>query len=171
MVLFDTLLDQMEPKEILAVLAHEIGHWKRRHVLKRLCLSAAMALMALYAAFRLVQWGSLPRLVGLSGASLPAQTLILWVMATTIGFLLTPALSSLSRRNEIEADCFASELTRDPEALSSALVKLSVENLANLHPDPLYAWMYYSHPPVVERVKRLRAFLDAPTTATERKAG
>jgi STE24 endopeptidase len=72
-------------------------------------------------------------------------------------FPLTPLFSFISRRNEREADRFAGNLTGQPEALASALVKLSRENLSNLHPHPLYAKFYYSHPPVVERIRSLRA--------------
>jgi STE24 endopeptidase len=155
-VLFDTLLEQMSPAEVLAVLAHEVGHWRKRHVVKRLCLTATIALAALYLAFRLVAWGGLPRLVGLFAASLPAQATILWLLAGIAGFFVTPLLSCLSRRDEREADRFACDLSRDPRALASALIKLSRENLANLHPHPLYAAFYLSHPPVVERVRALR---------------
>jgi STE24 endopeptidase len=161
-VLFDTLLEQMEASEILAVLAHEIGHWKGRHVLKRLCLTGLLALGALYLAFRLVQWGGLPGLAGLTTASLPAQTLVLWFMATVVGFFLTPLFSFLARRDEGEADGFACRATGDAAALASALVKLSLENLANLHPHPLYARFYYSHPPIVERVGSLSPPVSSP---------
>ncbi|MBI5017578.1 MAG: M48 family metallopeptidase [Deltaproteobacteria bacterium] len=156
-VLFDTLLDQMSPAEIVAVLAHEVGHWKRRHVIQRLGLTAGLALAGLYLAFRLVGWGGVPGLVGLDAASLPAQAVILWLVAGIAGFFVTPFFSALSRRNEREADRFACELSGDPGALASALIKLSRENLANLHPHPLYAAFYLSHPPVVERVRVLRA--------------
>lgn len=155
-VLFDTLLQQMTPPEVLAVLAHEVGHWKRRHVLKRLGLTSAAALAALYAAFRLVAWGGVPGLVGLASASLPAQAVILSLLASVAGFAATPLFAWLSRRHEREADRFACALSGDPASLASALVKLSTENLANLHPHPLYAGFYLSHPPVVERVGALR---------------
>jgi STE24 endopeptidase len=155
-VLFDTLVEQMTPAEILSVLAHEVGHWKKRHVLKRLVLLAVVALGGLYLAFRLVAWGRLPGLVGLPSASLPAQAVILGFLGSLCLFFVTPAFSWLGRRDEREADRYACELAGEPGALASALVKLSKENLANLHPHPLYSAFYHSHPPAAERVRALR---------------
>lgn len=155
-VIYDTLLEQMSRGEILAVLAHEVGHWKRGHIWKRLLFMEAGGLVVIYAAFRLFTWGGLPGLVGLAEASFAAQTVILAFVGTLAAFPFTPINSWLSRRHEWEADRFACDLTGAPEALATALIKLSRENLANLHPHPLYARFYYSHPPVVERVRRLR---------------
>ncbi len=154
-VLFDTLLEQMDNGEVLAILAHEAGHWKKHHIVKRLFFTEAGSLAALYIAFRLLHWNGLPGLVGLESASFPAQLVILGFLGSLIGFFLTPLGSWLSRRHEGEADRFAVELTDTPDALASALVKLTRENLSNLHPHPLYAKIYYSHPPIVERVNRL----------------
>ncbi len=82
--------------------------------------------------------------------------MVLGFLASIATFPLTPLFSWLSRRDERESDRFASDLTGDPGSMASALVKLSKENLANLHPHPLYAAFYYSHPPVVERIRRLK---------------
>jgi STE24 endopeptidase len=155
-VLFDTLLEQMSHDEILAVLAHEVGHWKKRHMLKGIVLTEALALIGLFLAYRLVTWDGLPGLTGLSSASFYTRVLILGFVASLAAFPLTPLFASVSRRYESEADRFASELTHRPETLVSGLVKLSSENLSNLHPHPLYAKFYYSHPPVVERIRTLR---------------
>ena len=155
-VLFDTLLEQMHREEVLAVLAHEAGHWKRRHLLKRIIVTEGGALIALYLAFHLVPWEGLPGLVGLTQASLPLRLVIVGFLGALIAFPLTPLASFLSRRDEREADRFAVQLTGRPLDLASALIKLSRENLANLFPHPLYAAFYYSHPPLVERVRRLR---------------
>jgi STE24 endopeptidase len=157
-VLFDTLIEQMSQEEILAVLAHEVGHWKKRHVLKGIVLSEALAFCALLAAHQLLSWDGLPGLVGLSAASFYAKALIVGFLGSLVLFPLTPLFSFLSRRNEEEADRFAAALTGRPETLASALVKLSNENLSNLHPHPLYAKFYYSHPPVVERIGKLRSW-------------
>ncbi len=154
-VLFDTLLEQMTQDEILAVLAHEVGHWKKRHVLKSMILTEALAFAGLYMAYLLIGWEPLPGLAGLPAASFYARALIVGFAGSLIMFPLTPLFSFISRRNEREADRFASDLTGRPDALASALVKLSRENLANLHPHPLYAKFYYSHPPIVERVRSL----------------
>ena len=155
-VLFDTLIEQMTEDEILAVLAHEVGHWKKRHVLKRIVLTEAMAFCGLFLAFRMLTWRGLPGLVGLVDASFYARVVIVGFIGSLVSFALTPLFAFLSRKDEREADLFASELTNQPEAMASALVKLSRENLSNLHPHPLYAKFYYSHPPVVERVRQLR---------------
>lgn len=156
-VLFDTLLEQMEDDELLAVLAHEVGHWKKRHIFKRLLTSLVLSLGGLYLAWRLIAWGGLPGLLGLEQVSFYGQVLVLSLLGSLAGFLLTPLSSWLSRRDEWQADRYATTLHGQPQALASALIKLSRENLANLHPHPLYAAIYYSHPPVVARVQRLGA--------------
>jgi STE24 endopeptidase len=155
-VLFDTLLAQMTPDEILAILAHEAGHWKKGHIRRRLWSAELLSLAAFFLAFHLLQWGGLPQLLGLAQASFFAQVVILGFLGSLASFPLTPFGSWLSRRHERQADRFASDLTGEPAFLASALVKLSKENLANLHPHPLYAWFHYSHPPIVERVGSLR---------------
>ncbi len=155
-VLFDTLIEQMNHEEILAVLAHEVGHWKKKHVLKRIVMTEALALVATFAAYQLLQWKGLTGLLGLTQASFYAKIVILGFLGSLVTFPFTPLFSHLSRRDEREADRFASELTGMPSILASALVKLSRENLSNLHPHPLYAKFYYSHPPVVERIRMLR---------------
>lgn len=154
-VLFDTLLEQMGDEELLAVLAHEVGHWKKRHIFKRLLVSLLLSLAGLYLAWRLMAWGGLPGLVGLGQASFYAQVMVLSLLASLAGFLFTPLSSWSSRRDEWQADAYATTLFGRPQALASALIKLSRENLANLHPHPLYAAFYYSHPPVVQRLKAL----------------
>lgn len=155
-VLFDTLLERMSHAEILAVLAHELGHWKKHHIVQRLIVSQALLLVALYVGHRLLDWQGLPALVGLEQASLPARALLVGFLASLCVFPLTPLGSYWSRRNEWQADAFATTLTRNPEALASALGKLARDNLSNLHPHPLYAAFYYSHPEPAERVRALR---------------
>lgn len=162
-VLFDTLLEQMEDDELLAVLAHEVGHWKKRHIFKRLLISLTLSLVGLHLAWRLMAWGGLPGLLGLGQASFYAQVLVLSLLTSLAGFLFTPLSSWWSRRDEWQADRYATSLHGRPQALASALIKLSRENLANLHPHPLYAACYYSHPPVVLRVEALLA--QGPSTA------
>lgn len=156
-VLFDTLLSQMSHNEIIAVLAHEAGHWKKKHVLKRMVLSEALAFIGLFAASRLMSGNALSDILMLGALSVSAKFVILGFIASLITFLLTPFMSALSRRDEREADIFAAAVTGDPDAMISSLVKLSRENLSNIHPHPLYAKFYYSHPPVAERVRSLRS--------------
>jgi STE24 endopeptidase len=156
-VLFDTLLARMTHREILAVLAHELGHWKKHHVLMRLIVTELSSLLIAYAAFRLLAWGELGHWVGLEQASLPARIVVVAFLGSMCLFPLTPLLSYWSRRHEWQADRFARELTRDPESLASALSKLARDNLSNLHPHPLYAAFYYSHPLPSARVAALRS--------------
>ena len=176
-VLFDTLVQQLDTDEILAVLAHEAGHWKRRHVRKRIAVTEAIALGVLFAASRLIGAPSLPRLFGLATASFPARAVMLVAIGGLLAFPLTPLASWLSRRYEWEADRFAADLTRAPERLASALAKLARENLSNLHPHPLYSRFYDSHPPVVERIRHLRPRPDgtgagvAPAGSADRTVG
>ncbi|ACM19247.1 peptidase, M48 family [Geotalea daltonii FRC-32] len=155
-VLYDTLLEQMDRHEILAILAHEVGHWKKGHVWKRLVTTEISALAALYLSYLLLEWGGLPSVLGLTQLSFAGQLVVLGFISSVIMFPFTAVSSWFSRRHEWEADQFSRELTGNPAALATALVKLNRENLGNLHPHPVYAKFYYSHPPVVERVARLR---------------
>jgi len=154
-VLFDTLLEQMTDDEIVGVLAHEAGHWKLGHIWKRLLTMELVSLLACWLAWQLLSWGGLTALFGLDPLSFVAQLVLLGFLVSLVSFPLTPLSSALSRRHEWQADRFAADLTGAPGPLASALAKLCKENLSNLHPHPLYAWFYYSHPPVVDRVARL----------------
>lgn len=155
-VLYDTLIKQMTHGEIVAVLAHEIGHWKKGHIWKRLVVAEIAALAGSWMVFRMVQWEGLPGMMGLSSdLSLPGRMMIIGFIASLVLFPITPFSAWRSRCHEREADRFAADLTGRPEDLASALVKLSVENLSNLFPHPFYAMFHYSHPPVVERVRTL----------------
>jgi STE24 endopeptidase len=156
-VLYDTLIRQMSHGEIVAVLAHEIGHWKKGHIWKRLLWAELLALAASWIGFKLLTWPGLPGLLGLPGdISFPARMVVFGFIASLALFPLTPFSAWRSRCHEREADSFAAELTGRPQDLASALVKMSAENLSNLFPHPLYAMFHYSHPPTVERVRQLR---------------
>jgi STE24 endopeptidase len=161
-ILFDTLIQQMSQDEILAVLAHEIGHWKKRHILKHIIRAETMAFAGLLLAFHLLSWQGLPHAIGLTGVSFYARAAIVGFLFSIAIFPLTPLSNFLSRRDEGAADQFASELTNHQDAMVSALIKLSCENLSNLHPHPLYAKVYYSHPPVVERIRNLKRLGTGP---------
>jgi STE24 endopeptidase len=154
-VLFDTLLEQMSDDEIIGVLAHEAGHWQLGHIWKRLLTMELVSLAVCWLAWHLLSWGGLAGLFGLGQISFVGQVVLLGFLGSLVSFPLTPLSSALSRRHEWQADRFALDLTGDPRPLAQALAKLCKENLSNLHPHPLYAWFYYSHPPVVARVARL----------------
>jgi STE24 endopeptidase len=156
-VLYDTLIRQMSHGEIVAVLAHEIGHWKKGHIWKRLLWAETLALVGAWLAFKVLHWPGLPDLLELpSDISLPARMVVLTFIASLVLFPLSPLSAWRSRCQEREADRFAADLTGRPQDLASALIKMSAENLSNLFPHPWYADFYYSHPPVVERVRTLR---------------
>jgi STE24 endopeptidase len=154
-VLYDTLLKQMARPEIIAILAHEVGHWKKGHIWKRLALTEAGGILVCYAAHLLVASGALPGFLGLPELSFAGEIVVLGFLGSLVFFPLEPLGAWFSRRHEWQADRYAVSLGGSPEALASALRKLSRENLANLHPHPLFAAFYYSHPPVVQRVGRL----------------
>jgi len=160
-VLFDTLLAQMTEPQILAVLAHELGHWKKQHVLTRMIAMQLLLVAFAYLGFLLAPSAALPQLLGLGAASFPARITILALAASVLMFPLTPLFSAWSRRDEREADQFAVDLYGAPLELAGALAKLGSENLANLHPHPLYAKFYYSHPPLAERIAGLRMLAEA----------
>jgi STE24 endopeptidase len=156
-VLFDTLIAQMTPEQIEAVLAHELGHWKKKHVLKSMLLFQFFSFVGLLLLSRFISWDGLPGVLHLTDASWYARALILGLVAKIIFFPGTAFTSYFSRRNEYAADAYAVELTRNASAMASSLVVLSRENLSNLHPHPWYAKFYYSHPPVVERIRAIRS--------------
>jgi STE24 endopeptidase len=155
-ILYDTLLEKMSHNEILAVLAHEAGHWKKRHILKMIAAVECVSLIGIYLSFRILQTGLLTDLFRINQETLFAKLVILGFLGGIAAFPLTPVGNVISRRFEREADRFACELTGNKEDMVSTLVKLSKDNLSNLHPHPLYASFYYSHPPVVQRIREIR---------------
>ncbi|UCE78793.1 MAG: M48 family metallopeptidase [Nitrospiraceae bacterium] len=155
-VLYDTLMERMSKNEILAVLAHEVGHWKRKHIFKRIILFELLSLMAAFIAFNILQSDFLADIFLIKETTLFSKLVILSFIFSIIAAPFSPLFSYLSRRHENEADQYAVDLTEDPESLAASLIKLSRDNLSNLHPYPLYAVFHYSHPPVVERVRKIR---------------
>ena len=154
-VMYDTLLARITDAELLAVLGHELGHWKLRHVSTRLLTVAGLALVGLWLAARLLAWDGFAAWTGIPGGSVPAQIVMLGFLGGIVGFVSTPLSAFSSRRHEWQADAFATKLTGRPHDLASALVKLASDNLSNLPPHPLFAGFYYSHPPVTERIRGL----------------
>ncbi|MDO9135161.1 M48 family metallopeptidase [Hydrogenophaga sp.] len=158
-VFFDTLLKQLSPEEIDAVLAHELGHYKRRHIIKRIVLLFSLSL----AGFALLGWVSSQAWFYSGLGVMPsldtpndALALILFLMVVPLlTFFLSPLMAQLSRKHEFEADAYAVEHTNGAD-LASALLKLYKDNASTLTPDPVYARFYYSHPPASERLTRLQ---------------
>lgn len=157
-VFYDTLLEKLSAKEVEAVLAHELGHFKHKHVIKRIVTLFAMSL----AGFALLGWlatqawfytglGVIPNL----GAANDALALLLFLLAVPVfSFFIAPVMARSSRRHEFEADAYAMAQTSGSD-LSTALLKLFQDNASTLTPDPMYVRFFYSHPPASERLARM----------------
>ncbi|WP_341910613.1 M48 family metallopeptidase [Polaromonas sp. YR568] len=164
-VFFDTLLKQLSPAEVDAVLAHELGHFKHKHIIKRIAAMFAMSL----AGFALLGWlstqvwfytglGVRPNMTG----SNDALALLLFLLVVPLfSFFISPLFALLSRKHEFEADAYAIAQT-DGRDLQSALLKLYQDNASTLTPDPVYVKFYYSHPPASERLSRMGAPTGTP---------
>ena len=151
-VLFDTLIEQLDNKELLAVLAHELGHWRCGHIRQQLIKSQVVALFSCWLAFTVLNNQILPGWLGLEQLSFAGQVLVLGWLGSLVGFFWTPLSSWWSRRHERQADQFAINMVGSGQELATGLVKLARENLSNLFPHPWYVAFYYSHPSLVERV-------------------
>ncbi len=154
-VLYDTLIDSHEHDEVVAVLAHEIGHFRLRHVLKSIMLGLPILLIVLYFTQRLAEWDLLYTTFGLDRAWPYSALFIIAVFWQNVWFFFRPPAAALSRRFERDADAFASRLLGSTVSLSIALKRLAVHNFANLNPHPFYVWFNYSHPPLMERLSYL----------------
>jgi STE24 endopeptidase len=155
-VLFDTLVSRLAAQEVEAVLAHELGHFSRHHVWKRMILGSAVSLALLWVLGWLMARDWFYPALGVSSPS-TAMALILFLMiAPTFTFVLQPLASLYSRRHEFEADAYAARHA-DAGDLVRALVKLYEDNAATLTPDPLHSAFYDSHPPAVQRISRLQS--------------
>jgi len=158
-VFFDTLLSKLSPGEVEAVLAHELGHFKHRHVIKRIVAMFGLSL----AGFALLGWLSgqawfyqgLGVQPGIAAPNDALALLLFLLVAPVFGFFVSPLLAQLSRRHEFQADAYACAQASGSD-LSSALLKLHEDNAATLTPDPVYVKFYYSHPPASERLAAMR---------------
>jgi STE24 endopeptidase len=153
-VFYDTLLERLTPDETDAVLAHELGHFKRRHVLQRIALTFAVSLAFLWGLAQLLHADWFYQGLGVTTQSTALALLLSFMVLPVFTFLLHPLASAWSRRHEFEADDYAAENT-DAGALSSALVKLYQDNAKTLTPDPVYAAFYETHPPAPIRIAHL----------------
>jgi STE24 endopeptidase len=161
-VLFDTLIAQLTEPEVESVLAHEIGHYKKRHIIKMLSVSIA----GVFVAFAAIAWLArqqwfyrafgFEHQTGFAAANVVPAILLFALLAETLGFWFSPLIHIWSRRFEYEADAFARVAMGEKQSLIQALRKLSEKNLSNLTPHPLYSSFYYSHPTLLEREHVLR---------------
>ena len=151
-VLFDTLIQTHPQEEILAVLAHELGHFKKKHILKQLGLMEFSLLAGLYLTSLLLDWPLLYETFGFKAALPYVGLFLIGVLGSKTGFFLVPLSMALSRRYERQADRFALDLLKSPENLVSVFKRMAADNLSNLFPHPFYVWFHYSHPPLAERI-------------------
>jgi len=154
-VFFDTLLRTLGAGELEAVLAHELGHFRLRHVRKRLLVSVAAAFAGLAALGWLATQSGFYRALGVPTPSAHAALVLFVLVVPAFTFFITPLGSLWSRRHEFEADAFAARHASAAE-LAAALVKLHRDNASTLTPDPVYVAFYYSHPPPLVRITRLQ---------------
>ena len=154
-VFFDTLLQRLSANEVDAVLAHELGHFKRRHVLKRIAYGFALSLGFLWLLAQLQHSAWFYQGLGVSRESTALALLLFFMVMPVFTFLLHPIASAYSRKHEFEADAYAAQQTGAQEMVS-ALVKLYQDNAKTLTPDPLYATFYESHPPAPIRIAHLQ---------------
>jgi STE24 endopeptidase len=154
-VLFDTLLARLAPPEVEAVLAHELGHYKRHHVWKRVALLFAVSLGLLWGLGQLIDERWFYEGLGVSTPSTAAALLLFMLVVPVFTFFLQPLSSLYSRRHEFEADAYAAAHASAAE-LGRALVKLYQDNAATLTPDPVHSAFYDSHPPAAIRIARLK---------------
>ncbi len=153
LVLFDTLVHQHPPAEIVAIVAHETGHYKKHHLPVITALSILQTGVMFYLLSWFISWPPLFDAFFVAQPSVYAGLVLFGLLYTVIDFFLGPILLYVSRRHEYAADRFAVETTGNPDAMAAALKRLSRDNLVNLTPHPFYVFLHYSHPPVKERLK------------------
>ncbi len=151
-VLFDTLIQSHPHDEVLGVLAHEIGHFKKKHVLKQIILLEFSMLIVFYLTYRLMEWPQLYSTFGFESAAPYVGLFFAGLVWKKLGFFLRPLYMAISRRYERQADAFSVGLLKTAEPMVRSLKRLASDNLANLTPHPLYVWFNYSHPPLAERI-------------------
>lgn len=156
-VLYDTLLSSHTQEEIVSVLAHEIGHWKKKHILKQLAFMVLASLILFYLVYMIVSWPPFYRAFGMIQTPVYAGLFLVSLYLAAGGFFLSPAGSTITRHFEREADRMAFDLIGTAKPTVSALKRLAKDNLSNLHPHPWYVRFYYSHPPLTERIECLQA--------------
>jgi STE24 endopeptidase len=170
-VLFDTLIQQLTEPELEAVLAHEIGHYKLRHIVKLLAGAALTSLAGFYALSVLAGQEWFYRAFGFEPGNVTPALLLFGLLAGVVTFWLAPLRNRWSRRYEYQSDAFAARTLGESQSLISALRKLNERNLSNLTPHPLYSGFYYSHPTLLEREQALAGTPRQPAAPTRARGG
>ncbi len=154
-VLYDTLINNHTTEELVAVLAHEVGHFKKKHIIWSYLISIIQIFFVLFVLSRMVFNENLSIALGGSQQAIHLNLIAFGILFSPISGITGLLMSMLSRKNEFEADAYAKE-TFDGKALSNALKKLSVDSLSNLYPHPAYVFFHYSHPPLLQRLEALK---------------
>ena len=154
--LFDTLIDKHSIPELVAILAHEIGHYQKKHILQGIIIGIAHAGLVFYLLSVLLGSPGLYQAFYMEQTSIYTGLLFFGLLYTPVEMVLSVALSVLSRKNEYEADRFAARTVDEPASLEGALKKLSADNLSNLTPHPFYVFINYSHPTLLKRIEAIQ---------------
>jgi len=153
--LYDTLIEKNTNEELTAILAHEVGHFKKKHILASMILSILQLGITLFLLEFFIGQIEVSEALGGTSISFALGVIAFGFIFSPVGLILGILMNVLSRKNEFEADAYAKN-TYDSEALINGLKKLSVDSMSNLYPHPWYVFIHYSHPPVLERIKALR---------------
>jgi STE24 endopeptidase len=153
--LFDTLINQHSVKELVAVLAHEMGHFKKKHILLSIILGILQMGLMLFLLSLFISYQGLFDAFYMQHTSVYAGLIFFAMLYSPLDFFISLLMQLVSRKNETEADRFAVKTTNDSQSMIDALKKLSAHNLTNLTPHPFYVFLNYSHPPVLERIKAI----------------
>jgi STE24 endopeptidase len=154
-VLFDTMVEKHTIAELVAVLAHEMGHFKKKHILKSLLISIGQSGLMFYLLSIVITYPGLFEAFFVKTPSVYTGLVFFAILYSPFDVITGLFLGVLSRKNEYEADQFAVATTQNPQAMTAALKKLSVHNLTNLRPHPFYVFLNYSHPPVLARIRAI----------------
>ena len=152
--MYDTLISNHSTEELVAVLAHEVGHFKKKHVITGYVLSVIQIFLTMYILSLMVFNPALSLALGGSQQAIHLNLLAFGILYSPISGIAGLGMTLYSRKNEFEADAYARE-SFSGRALAQALKKLSVDSLSNLYPHPLYVFFHYSHPPLLERLKAI----------------
>ncbi len=161
-VLFDTLIEKHMIVELVTVLAHEIGHYKKKHIFKQILLSLTISAIMLFILSRFINNPGLFQAFRMQEISIYASLFFFGFLFSPLNLFFSILGNQLSRRYEYEADAYAVSTAGQPEAMITALKKLTVDNLGNLTPHPLNVFLHYTHPPVLERIKAIRKLSAKP---------
>lgn len=156
-VLFDTLIEKHTTEELVAVLAHEMGHFKQKHILKMMLIGIVQSGLMFYILSWFISYPGLFNAFFVPQVSVYAGFIFFGLLFAPLDTVLGMAMQHLSRRHEFAADRFAASTASQGQALAQALKNLSVDNLSNLTPHPFYVFLNYSHPPVLQRIEAIEA--------------